>query len=146
MTVELFYRDASDAERAIIAWLEPVEYEGDPLRMAVERKPSDPLPFVLVSELTATEDCQQISSYPLMSVRVLGSSIAQVKAVSSLVHRRMLVLADDPLQDIVLPDSSVVSVEWLETVERFHSEYYSDTVKQRCARYQMGVPFTDVEE
>lgn len=141
MTVELFERDATDAERALVAWLTPVGY-----RTAIERKANDPLPFVLVTELTATEDCQQMSAYPLMSVKILAASLAEVKTASQRVHRRMLVLARDPLQDIVLPDTTVVSIEWLETVERPHPEYYSDTVKQRCARYRMGLPFTDIEE
>lgn len=141
MTAELLDQDATDAERLFIAWLSELEY-----RVATERKAGDPLPFVIVNEVTATEDCQQISAYPVVSVHVLAESVDEAKTASGLVHRRMLVLARDPLQDIVLSDSTVMSIEWLETIERFHSEYYSDTVKRRVARYCAGVPFTDIEE
>lgn len=140
MTVELLDQDATDAERAFIAWLAPLGY-----RAATERMAGDPYPFVLVTELTAGEDDQQMSAFPLISLRVIAETIGAAKAASARVHRRMLALARDPLQDIVLADSTVVSVLWLETEERFHTEYYSDTTKQRCARYRAAIPFTDIE-
>lgn len=140
MTAELLEQDATDAERLIIAWLGPLEY-----RLATERKSGDPLPMVIVNEITATEDSQQISAYPVVSLHILAATVAEVKTAASRVHRRMLLLARDPLQDIVLSDDSTMSIEWLETLERPHAEYYSDTVKQRIGRYEMGVPFTDTE-
>lgn len=138
MTVDLSARDATDSERLVLAWLGPLGY-----RAAVARRAGDSLPFVIVTELIATEDSQQLAAYPTVSVHILAATAGEVKTVADLVHRRMLVLADDPLQDIHL-DAETASIEWLETVERPHAEYYSDTVARRVARYRMAVPFIDI--
>lgn len=135
MTVDLYLRDAASAEAVVTAWLTPLG------NTATKRRAGDSLPQRLVKEVTSTE-YERMTAYPVVSVHVLGRDEAEVISEAKAMHRRMLILIDDPLTAVTLTDSSVVTVEWAETVERPHWQFYSDAILQKVARYRIALPFT----
>lgn len=137
----LLDQDASDAEAAMISWLSAR------IVAAIKRDPDDPLPMAIVREITNTEDSQQISAYPVVSVHTLAGTEEECAAESKLNHRRILYLARNPETDIPV-DGRIVNVEWLETVERPIWVPYAknDKAYRKVARYRLGLPFTDIEE
>ncbi|MEE3066570.1 MAG: hypothetical protein VYA67_21955 [Actinomycetota bacterium] len=138
--VELLDQDTTEAEALGIAWLSART------TAAIRRDRDDPLPFAVVREVANTEDCQQIDSFPVLSVHTLAETEVACAREARLNHRRMLYLARNPDTDITV-DGQTVNLLWLETVHGpIWLKYECDTVFRKVARYQLALPFTDIEE
>lgn len=146
MTVPLHDKASTDSEQFVIAWLTPFF---DELGGAtdIKRRAGNPLPFGLVREVDNTENEQQISSYPLVSVHWLADTEDGCRALSRRGHRRMLMLAEDPLLEVDMGDGVMATLEWLETAEGPRwVDYNTDQIFRRVSRYRMGLPFVNVED
>lgn len=136
---DLYDQAPDDAEEVIIAWLKPLG------RTAINRKTNDPLPFRVVRRVAGDEDEIQFSDNPVVSVHTFGASEQQTKDETRLTHRRMLLLARNPLEDIVLPGGRIANVEYLNVFESpTWSDYGDDNIFRKVARYQFGLSFVAV--
>lgn len=144
MTEPLLYDKAPPNSVAfVLAWLLPLV--DSPLKVGSKRwATGGPLPYRMVNRITGSDDL--ITDYPVISVHTFAATETDAQREADKTHRRMLLLADDPLLDITMADASLANCEWLETLEGPHPEPYSaeSVVTRLVARYQLGLHFTDV--
>lgn len=144
MTVLLIDEVGEDAEEIVVAWLAPV------LRSAVRRRATDPLPFALIRCVVDTDDVDASFTTSIVSVHTLGdATIANAEAAcadqAKTNHRRIIYLARNPLADIVLADSRVANVNYLETVQKpIWVDYENEQILRKVARYRIGHEFVAV--
>ena len=123
-----------DVEEFTIAWLAPLGPAG------AERPAGAALPYRMVNRITGADDL--ISDDPVISVHTFGASRAAAKTAAKITHRRMLLLAYDPMNDVTLAGSVLANCEYLETVEGPRWEFYQDnTIWRYVARYRLGLKF-----
>lgn len=144
--IELLDQDATDAERFVIAWLTPfVELLSPPGGVDIRRRSGDALPFAIVREAANSEDGQQMTAYPTVSVHWLAATESDCRSFSKDGHRRMLVLARDPLTVVDFGDGESANAQWLETDHApIWVDYRNDQIFRRVSRYRIALPFTDI--
>lgn len=142
MTADLYDQAPEDVEDIVIAWLKPSVQA--PNALGLERPDTDPpiLPFRMVTGITGVDDCNQFDSESIVSVHTFDKTRVLAKRAARDTHRRMLVLASDPLTDIVMVDGRIANIEYLDVVERpTYRDYKADNVKRYVARYRIGLEF-----
>ena len=128
-----------DVEEVVVAWQMPLR------RAGVARTPDDPLPFTLVNHIAGTENVDEGTADPVVSVhtlcdRTLGFGVAALEC--SHTHSRMLRLARH-LDDITLTGGAVVSIDYLIVVESPIWQPYEDNqIIRKVGRYQIGLCYT----
>jgi hypothetical protein len=142
MPVELLDQAADDVEEVIIAWLQPLR------RASNTRRAGDELPFTLVNHITGTESVDLSWTDELVSIHTLcdknlGTNAAKVEGQRT--HRRMTLQARY-LEDVVLSDGRIASIDWVKVSEtpRF-APYADDQILQIISRYQVGLSYTEVQ-
>lgn len=124
----------------VLAWLRPLVV--DPTKLGSKRwVAGGPLPYRMVNRIAGADDL--ITDYPVVSVHTFAGTETDAQREADNTHRRMLMLADDPLLDVVMADASLANCEWLETLEGPRPEPYSaeSVVTRLVARYQLGLHF-----
>jgi hypothetical protein len=142
VTVELYGSAPPNSVSFVLAWLLPLA--GDPENLGSKRwEAGAPLPYRMVRLIDGADD--QISAYPIIRVHTFAADYTTASREADATHRRMLVLADDPLTDVAMPDGSTANCEWL-TAKLPHEEPYASSavVSRFVAEYRMGLHFGPV--
>jgi len=125
---------APNAVEVAIAWLRPL---GQPCYAV--RKQGDPLPYRLISRV-AGSDVELYADDAVLSVHTFADTYTDASDFADAGHRRMLLLANDPLATVTLSDGSTVSVQYVETVQKpIHLDYEEPDIYRFIARYKLGV-------
>lgn len=139
MTVELYGSAPPNSVAFVLAWLLPLA--GSPTNLGSKRwVAGGPLPYRMVRLIDGTDD--QISANSIIRVHTLAPDYTTASREADVTHRRMLVLADDPLTDVAMPDGSTANCEWL-TAKLPHEEPYASSavVSRFVAEYRIGLHF-----
>jgi hypothetical protein len=139
VSVELYAFAPPDVEELVIAWLTPLG------TTSVERPAGAILPYRMVTRV-AGANTDLISDDPVVSVHTFAATRTQAKTEARNTHRRMMVLANNPMTDVVLAGGLKGNVEYLETVEGPCWQPYADnqTISRYIARYRLGLKFVAV--
>lgn len=141
MTVDLHDQAPPNAEAFMMAWLMPLA--GAPNKIGPKRWASGmPMPYFMVRRITGGTDL--ITDTPLMRVHTFAASYTEASNKAWDAHRRVLMLAEDPLLDVVMPDGSTANCEWLDAdTEGPHEEPYGaeSVVTRFVAEYRLGLHF-----
>jgi len=128
-----------DPEEVFIAWLKPLR------RTANTRRSGDPLPFTLVCHIAGEEIdgyADAVVSVHTMCNKALGEDAAKDEA--ELTHRRIMLQARY-LEDIVLSDGRIATVDYVNVFEMPHwVEYGDDQILQKIGRYRIGLAYVAV--
>jgi hypothetical protein len=134
---ELYAFAPPDVEELVVAWLAPLG------PVSVERPAGAPLPFRMVNRV-AGANADLISDDPVVSVHTFAATRTAAKTEARITHRRMMVLANNPMINIVMP-SGTGNVEYLETFESpYWVDYLDKTISRYVARYRLGLKFVAV--
>jgi hypothetical protein len=136
--VDLAEQDAEDSEEILIAWLEPLRRTGN------SRVSGDPLPFTIVTQVGGTENADEGTAAPIVSVhtlvdKTLGRLVAKNEA--RLTHKRVLRLSQhcDP---VTLSDGRTVGVDYVDVVESpLWLAYGDDQILRKVGRYELGLTY-----
>lgn len=147
MAVELYGEAPEDVEDIVLAWLLPLT--GDPTpnpnALGADRPDGGALPFRMVTGLNTKPDPNLFYVESLVSVHTFDKTRTLAKRAAKDTQRRMDVLCDNPLSDIVMADARIANVEFCDCLERYHYEPYGvDTVRRYVARFNIGLSFVAV--
>lgn len=128
-----------DLEEALTAYLTAL------CRTAISRRPDkDPLPMVLVRNLTGNEQPEYGFSDQLVSVRTLcDKALGEDAAIEHCAetHRWMLNLAINQ-DDIEIPGGRIVNFDFVNVFESPHwIEFDDDQIIGKLARYSVGLSY-----
>lgn len=141
MTVELYALDAPNAVEFIIAWLRPL---GDPCNAT--RMEGDPLPYRMVTRVAGEDDHDKFSDDAVVSVHTFAATFPAASDAADMTHRRIMVLIDDPNNDVTLIDNTIANAEYVETLQKpIHVDYEDPDVIRFVARYRLGLHFVAVQ-
>lgn len=143
MTVELHGQAPPNAEAFVIAWLRPLAGSND--KIGARRWAAGmPLPYRAVSRVTGSGDL--ITDCAVVRVHTFAGTYTDASREADLTHRRMLLLAEDPLLNVTMANGKPANCEWLETTEGPREEPYgAETVVARfVAQYRLGLHFGPV--
>lgn len=139
--IETADQDTEDGEELLIAWLSPL------LRTGAERKAGDVLPYCLVNQVGGTENIEEGTAAPLLSVHVftarpLGRNNMKLQARA--VHARMIRLGQH-CDFITLTDGRQVGVDYVEVAEKMIDvDYQNDQILRKVGRYEIGLTYVPV--
>jgi hypothetical protein len=146
MTVELFGEAPPNSLTFVLAHLLPLADSPD--HLGIERREGGPLPFFWVHLLDEVEFLTERKVEALISLHTLAEAVDGLDADTVAIreggraHQRMLVLADNPLTDVPMPDGTLANCEYLRTLERpVLRDYGSDTISRTKAVYRIGLSF-----
>jgi hypothetical protein len=138
LTAELFGFAPPNSVAFVLAWLKPLGPLGSKRWSAGE-----PLPYRMVNRVGGTGDL--FSDDPLISVHTFAGSETDAAREADITHRRLLVLMNEPLTDVVMADGQLANLEYLEITEGPRREDYADTsITRYVARYRLGLHFVAV--
>jgi hypothetical protein len=144
VSVDLVDQDAPNATLFMLSWAAPLGAVGQ------SRYESGPLPYRQFNRIGGTDVDDEGIDHVLMSVHTFGWARTPAERSTTLhecdrTHRRMTLLARDPLRDITMPDGSIANLDYLETVEKPRlSDYGVDTIHRYKAVYRFGLSFVAV--
>lgn len=136
---ELYELAPPDAGDFVVAWLLP-------FGACWSTEPTDKtLPYKLVRVIDDSDDIDSGGATALVSVHTFATTFGEAKAKSKEAHRRMLVVADNPLTDVTMPDGSIGNVAYVKTIQKPIEVANGDTtIKRFVARYELGFAFAAV--
>lgn len=134
---DLFALSAPPAEYVVSSWLAPWP-------RGTHRKAHDPLPFRLINAVAGRECPEHGASSSVVSIHTFAEGAQAALNAAHETHRRMLVLATNPLQTITIPTGQAVSVDYCRVVMPPVEVEYSDDplVVRYVARYDIGLSYT----
>lgn len=141
MSVELFGQAPPNAVLFMLTWLAPLGAVGE------TRYERGELPYRQVNRIGGSDDVDEGIDHVLMSVHTFGAAATAAERSAALheadrTHRRMLLLANNPLTDVVMSDGRLANVDYLEVVEKTRlSDYGDDSIARRIGRYRFGLSF-----
>lgn len=129
---------AEDAEEVVIAWLTPLR------RTGADRKSGDVLPFTLVTHVAGTENLDEGTAAPIVSVHTLVSKALgrnNAKNECKTTHDRMIRLGLH-CDFITLADSRVVGVDYVDVVETpIWMPFGDELILRKVGRYEIGLTY-----
>jgi hypothetical protein len=140
VTVELFDQDTPDVADFVITWLLP-------LGNTWAKHPIDDktFPYRIVNPLVDADQLDGMTGESLVSVHTMHRTFGEAKAEAKRTHRRMLLLANNPSLNVVMPDGQTANADYLEVVQKPLHVDYGDTDTQRfVARYRVGFTYVTV--
>lgn len=144
--VELLPETAPSVEQVLSVWLSPLG------RVGTRRKAGDPIPFRMIKRVAGPDRPDIASDDPTVSVHTFASSPEAAINESERTHRRMLVLARNPLTEITIPSAIlggtglsgqvVVSVDYcIPRIKPVEVDYEDPGVIRYVARYDVGLSY-----
>jgi hypothetical protein len=139
---ELLDYCAEDVEEVLIGWLTPLN------RCAATREVGDPLPFILVTHITGTENVALGVAEPIVSVHTLcdksvGFQAAKIQANNT--HRRMLRLARY-IEPIRMNNGSWTGVDYVTVFQApIWVAFQNTQILRKVARYRVGLSYVPAE-
>lgn len=146
MTVDLFGREATDGQVFVLAhmlpWVaEQIAPDTDPGRHLAAKKweAGGPLPFFWASCPSVPED--DWASFPVVRFNTIAAKFSTAMTLARQAHRRMLVLVDDPLFEVVLPSGRIADLEYCEVISGPHEvPYAAESVATRVvSEYRLAL-------
>lgn len=143
MTAELYGSIAPNSQSFVLAHLLPLAGDWGHLG-AKSWTTGMVLPYRMVTLIPGPSDL--ISSYSTVRTHTFAKTFTEANNEAWNTHRRMLVLADDPLTNVVMSDGSIANCEWLEVSEEPHEEPYAaeSVVTRFVSEYHLGLHFGPV--
>lgn len=127
-----------DGEEVVIAWLAPL------LRTVVERKAGDILPMAIANQVAGTENPDEGTAAPIISVHVLCARLLgrnNLKLQAKAVHARMIRLGLH-CDFITLSDGRKVGVDYVDVTEQMINVHYGDDmILRKVGRYEIGLTY-----
>lgn len=127
-----------DAMEILIAWMSPLR------RTAEERIAGDVLPFTLISHVGGTENEEEGTAAPILSVHTLTDKAlgrANMTVESKATHRRVLRLARH-VDPITLTDGRPVGIDYIDVIESpLYVPYGDDQILRKVGRYEVGLTY-----
>lgn len=124
------------AELVVSAWLSP-------WARGTRRRAGDPVPFRMIHTVAGSEDPGLGLSEATVSVHTFAGSAQDAMLEADKTHRRMLLLARQPLDGVHLPDGRTVCVDFCAVVMPPTEVDYDDpNVVRYVARYDLGLVYT----
>lgn len=142
MTVELLEWGAKDIEVLLVAWLSPL------CRTASARVAGDPLPFILVTHISGSEDVDLGLADPVVSVhtlcdKTLGYDAAMIQAEKTAARMRELGRHQDAIE---LSDLSWANVDYCHVFESPVWVPFDDVrILRKVGRYKIGLSYVPAE-
>jgi hypothetical protein len=141
VAADLYALAAPNAEAFVRAWLLPLA--DDPALVGSKRwEAGMGLPYRLVTRLGG--DCDLIGDGAVVRVHTFAATYTAAARAADDTHRRMLLLAENPLADVVMGDGSVANCSSLDRATApTHQEYGAETVVERfICEYAITLRFT----
>lgn len=156
MTVELYDKAPPNSQAFYLAWLLPLTgidlpvtapFTVDPDTLAIGAKrwqAGMPLPYRMIRVIPGGNDL--ITSYAKIRVHTFHETYTQASHEADRSHLRMMLLADDPLLDVLMFDGSTANCASLSCCEESHEEPYtaSSVVTRFVAEYDSALRLTPV--
>lgn len=146
MTVQLLDQDAPPAVAYFLRWLLPLTGDPTPNPAAVgmSRPDGAPLPFWMVHVIDEADNADEGVSDGVVSVHIIvpktDTTLNQVRRT----HRRMNLLARNPLVDVPMADGTVANLDYLHTIEKPTTPKSWDiNTVHYVGRYGYGLAFVD---
>ena len=129
---------AEDAEEIVIAWLAPL------LRTVAARKAGDVLPMAAVTQVAGTENLDEGTAAPIVSVHTLCAKLLgrnNLKLQTRATHQRMLRLGVH-CDLITLTDGRQVGIDYVDVTEQpITVDYEDDQILRKVGRYEIGLSY-----
>jgi hypothetical protein len=136
--VDLADQDPEDSEEVVIAWMTPL------LRTSNSRRAGDVLPFCVVNQVAGTENIEEGTAAPIVSVHWLTAKMLgrnNLKAQAKAGHKRMIRLGIH-CDTITLTDGRKVGVDYVDVVEQpINVDYQDDLIIRKVGRYEIGLTY-----
>lgn len=128
---------APAAELVVSAWLSP-------WKRGTRRKADDPVPFRLIHTVAGRDCPEEGTTESVVSIHTFADSDLAAVQESEATHRRMTLLATNPLADITV-GGQLVCVDYCKTAMLPTRVDYDDpNVVRYVARYDIGLSYTPV--
>jgi hypothetical protein len=136
---ELYDQAPPDASDFVVAWLSP-------LGACWSNTPTDKtLPYRVVNVIHDVDDVSAGTATAVVSVHTFAGTFGAAKAAAKEAHQRMLVIADNPLTDVLMPGGAIGNAYCVSTVQRpIHVDYGDTAIKRFVARYELDFSFVAV--
>lgn len=144
MTAELYNKTVPIGIVFVMAHLMPLATTPNPQDSVVPKRWSAgmPLPCWAVTGLGGPTDF--LADHPRIRVHTFGATYTDAMLRSWDAHQRMMLLLNNPLYDVVMPDGSIANCESLDAPDSPHEEPYaaSSVVTRFVAEYLPVLRFT----
>lgn len=144
MTVDLYDKTVPNSIVFVIAHLLPLATTPRPQDSVAAKRwvAGMPLPYRAITRVAGGTD--QLSDNPTIRVHTFGATFTEAMHEADRSHLRMLLLLDDPLYDVVMPDGSIANCESLTAPDGPHEEPYaaSSVITRFVAEYLPVLRFT----
>lgn len=141
VSADLYALSAPNAESFVRAWLLPLT--GDPALVGSQRWAAGMgLPYRLVTRLGGESDL--IADVAVLRVHTFAATYTEASREADRTHRRMLLLAENPLAEVSMTGGVVASCSSVDrAVAPFEQDYSSQTVITRfISEYTLTLRFT----
>lgn len=136
MTVELSPYCPPNAVAFMLAHLQPLG------ACDLTRTDDDPLPFRQVNRIDGADDLYEFCDNAVLSVHTFAESISAVHREADITHRRILLLATDPV-NVPLASGGFADASGLVVQQRPRlSDYRADGVFRMKSVYELTLDFT----
>lgn len=133
---ELLDESAPAAERVVSAWLAP-------WKRGTRRLSGDAVPYRLIHTVAGVDNPETGLTEAVVSIHTFASTPEAAILESDKTHRRMLLLANNPLANITISTGQVVCVDYVKTAMLPTQVDYDDpNVIRYVARYDIGLSYT----
>lgn len=144
MTAELYGQAPPNPQAFILAHLLPLS-DGDTDKLGAKRwQAGMPVPYRMVCIIPGPSDL--VAAYCKVRLHTFHTDYTDCSHAADVGHRRMLVLADDPLFDVPMADGATANCTALDVTEEPHEEPYAaeSVVTRFVSEYDMILGFTPV--
>lgn len=133
---ELLDESSPAAELVVSAWLAP-------WKRGTRRLSGDPVPYRLIHTVAGSDDPDTGLTEAVVSIHTFAADPVSAVQEADNTHRRMMLLAHNPLADIALSSGQVVCVDYVKTAMLPTRVDYDDPgVIRYVARYDIGLAYT----
>lgn len=132
MSVDLFDKAPPNAIAFVIAHLLPLAHTTSPQDAVSAHRwaAGMALPYRAVTRVDGGDD--QITDFPVIRVHTFAADYTTAAREADRTHRRMLILAEDPLYDVTMPGNITANCAGLSVIRGPHEvDYASSSVVTR---------------
>ena len=132
---DLYDQYAPDAVTLFIAWLLPLG------PIWAKRPASSAFPHGIVTRIAGSPDENLFCDEAVLSIHWIGQTYEQARDASREGDRRIDLLSSN-LEAVTLPDGSVISPDFVDTLQKpIHVEYGDTGLERFVARYRVALSY-----
>lgn len=143
MTVDLYDKAPPNSYAFMLAHILPLA--DTPLALGAKRwKAGMPVPYRMIRTIPGRSDL--ISAFCKVRLHTFHTDFTEASHEADTGHRRMLLLADDPLYDVVMAGNIVANCSSFDVREEPHEEPYpsESTIVRFVSEYDLAMRFIPV--